>query len=54
MTYQVAIRLGASLILRLDKAVQYEEKGPKSQQKSQRQYWFPLLGVSKDDQATRP
>ena len=30
MAYQVAVRLGTSPILKLDRVAQYEEKGPKS------------------------
>jgi hypothetical protein len=38
---------------KLDEATWYEEKGPKSTQNSQRHPPFPLLGVKRDQQATR-
>jgi hypothetical protein len=38
----------------LNEATQEEGKGPKSREKSQRQYSFPPLGVPQEDQATQP
>lgn len=40
-------------MLRLDKAVQYEEKGPPNQQMSQRQVTLPLLGVPHEEEAVQ-
>jgi hypothetical protein len=51
MVYQISVRLGASPHIKVDGATQYEGKGPKSLQKSQRQPLLPLLGVPQD-QAT--
>lgn len=45
MASHVAFRLGTSPLLRLDKANQYEEQGPKTWQKSQRRLLFLLLGI---------
>jgi hypothetical protein len=43
--FQVAIRWGTPLIVSIDEATQWEEKGAKSRQKSLRQPFLPLLGV---------
>lgn len=41
------------LMLTLEEPIQCEEKGPKSQKKSQIQVLFPLLGAPQEDQCTQ-
>lgn len=53
MGQHIAIGVDTILALKLDKATQYKEKHPRSQQESQKQPLFPLLGLPEEDQTRR-